>query len=133
MTHQPQEILEAARSIRPYLSELLNSQEAQTFDLKLAQLLAQSPQNPKDVSKYILKKLASDPKTQKWIKDFLKTKLPPEIKKSYQPPLSPKPLSISGVVKYACPFGDYIWYQRQVGEPIPNCPTHEVLLEQVQP
>ena len=133
MKHQLQEILEAARSIRPYLSELLNSQEAQTFDLELAELIAQAQQNPKDVTKYILKKLSSDPKTQKWTKEFLKTKLPPEIEKTYQPPLSPKPLPISGVVKYACLYGDYIWYQRQVGEPIPNCPTHKVLLEQVQP
>ncbi|MGK7918174.1 MAG: hypothetical protein AB4038_21990 [Prochloraceae cyanobacterium] len=132
MTYQPQEILEAARSIRPYLSELLDSDEAQKLDRELAELITQAQQNPTDISKHTLKKLSSNSKTRKWTLNFLKDKLPPEIEKGYQPiPGAPSP--VSGLIKYACPFGDYVWYQRQVGDTIPNCPTHNVPLEKVQP
>lgn len=134
MTYQPQEILEAARSIRPYLSELLDSEEAKTFDLELGELIAQAQQNPTDTSKHILKQLSSQSTTRKWTVEFLRDKLPPEIERSYQPIANPGTIStVSGLVKYACPFGDYVWYQRQVGETIPNCPTHKVPLEKVQP
>ncbi len=58
---------------------------------------------------------------------------PLEIEKAFQPPLSFNPSPVSKLLKYACPKGDYVWYKRQVGEPIPNCPTHNIPLEQVQP
>ena len=131
--YPPEEIVEAARSIRPYLAKLLNSEEAQIIDHQLSELLAQAQQYKKNVSQQILKLLSSQETTREWIKKFLKDKLPPEIEKAFQPTLSPNPSPISGLVKYACPKGDYVWYQRQTGEPIPNCPTHDVPLEQVQP
>jgi hypothetical protein len=132
MTYSPEEILEAARSIRPYLAQLLNSEEAQTMDEQLAELLAQVLQESTSASKQILKLLSSQKPTREWTKKFLQNKLPPEIEKAYQPTLSPNPSSpISGLIKYACPDGDYVWYQRQVGEPIPTCPTHKVTLEKV--
>lgn len=132
MKYSPEEILEAARSIRPYLAQLLNPEEAQTMDEQLAELLAQVPEESTNVSEQIIKLLSSQETTREWVKKFLEDKLLPEIEKAYQPTLSPHPSSpISGLVKYACPYGDYVWYQRQVGEPIPICPTHEVTLEKV--
>jgi len=41
------------------------------------------------------------------------------------PPGQPGP---SAAPKYECPHGDYTWYQRSVGTPVPNCPTHGVAL-----
>ena len=126
-----EDILEAARTIRPYLSELLKAEEAQVIDNQLAQLLAQKDQ--KKVDNLILEILCSQESTRQWIDQFLELKHSPEEKnKSYQP-IPGNPTPISGLIKYACPQGDYVWYQRQVGEPIPNCPTHKVLLQQVNP
>jgi len=124
-----EDILEAARAIRPYLSELLTAEEAKVIDERLAQLLAQKDQEK--IDNLILDILCSQEPTRQWVDQFLELKLPPEIEKLYQPPLSPNPSVVSGLIKYACPNGDYVWYQRQIGEPIPNCPTHNVTLEQV--
>lgn len=41
MAYSPEEIFEAARSIRPYLAQLLNPEAAQTMDEQLSELLAQ--------------------------------------------------------------------------------------------
>ena len=132
MTYSPEQILEAARSIRPYLAQLLNSEEAPKMDEQLAELLTQVPQESTSVSQQIIKLLSSQETTREWVKKFLEDKLIPEIEKAYQPALNPQPFSpISGLVKYACPHGDCDWYQRQVGEPIPTCPTHKVTLEKV--
>lgn len=132
MPYSPEEIFEAARSIRPYLAQLLNPEAAQTMDEQLSELLAQIQQEPTTVSQRILKLLSSQENTREWIKKFLQDKVLPEIEKSYQPTLSPNPTPVSGLIKYACPInGDYVWYQRQVGEPIPNCSTHKIPLEQV--
>ena len=133
--YPPEEIFEAASSIRPYLAQLLNPEEAQRMDEQLSELLAQVQQEPTNVSQQILKLLSSQEATREWSKKFLKDKLPPEIEKSYQPPLRPHPFPVSGLIKYICPYGDYVWYQTQVGEPIPNCPTpnHDLPLKQVQP
>jgi hypothetical protein len=132
MTYSSEEIFEAARSIRPYLAQLLNPEAAQITDQQLSELLAQIQQEPTNISKQILRLLSSQETTREWVKKFLQDKLLPEIEKAYQPTLSPNPSSpISGLIKYACPDGDYVWYQRQVGEPIPTCPTHKVTLEKV--
>lgn len=125
-----EDILEAARTIRSYLSELLKAEEAKVIDDQLAQLLAQKDQEK--VDNRILEILCSQETTRQWIDQFLEFKHPPEIEKAYQPTLSPNPSSpISGLIKYACLDGDYVWYQRQIGEPIPTCPTHKVTLEKV--
>ena len=131
MTYSPEQILEAARSIRPYLGQLLSFEEAQIMDEQLAELLAQIPQETTSASKQILKLLSSQETTREWIKYFLQNGVILETEKSYQPTLSPYPSPISGLIKYACPYGDCVWYQRQIGEPIPTCPTHKVTLEKV--
>lgn len=123
-----QDILEAARTIRLFLSELLSAEEAQIMDAQLAELLNQP--NQEKIENLILEILCSYDSTREWINQFLESNSPLSIiEKSYQPTLSPYPYMVSGLIKYACPQGDYIWYQRQVGEPIPNCPTHHIPLE----
>jgi hypothetical protein len=132
MAYSLEEIFEAARSIRPYLAQLLNPEAAQTMDEQLSELLAQIQPEPTTVSQRILKLLSSQETTREWIKKFLQDKVLPEIEKSYEPTLSPTPTPVSGLIKYACPYGDFVWYQRQVGEPIPNCRTHNLPLEPVR-
>ncbi len=123
-----EDILEAARAIRPYLPELLTAEQAKAIDHQLTQLLTQQDQTK--VDNLILDILCSQEPTRQWIDEFLELKLPPTLEKSYQP-IPGNLTPVSSVAKYTCPFGDYVWYQRQVGEPIPNCPTHEVPLEKV--
>ncbi|HAC65631.1 MAG TPA: hypothetical protein DCF68_19395 [Cyanothece sp. UBA12306] len=124
--YSPQEIIKAACSIRPYLSDLLNAEKVQTFDDQLADFIQQAKENQDAVSKRILKLLSSEPSTREWSQRFLNLE-EKERETSFQP-IPGNPSYISGLIKYRCPEGDYIWYQRQQGDPIPNCPTHHIKL-----
>lgn len=118
---EPKDVLEGARSIRPYLPELLGP-EAVQVDQKLANLLAEAKAE-KQVDKQILELLKSYNATRNWLAEFLS---PKQVSKGYQRlPGSSQAISAQ---KYVCPEGDYIWYQRSVGMPAPTCPTHGELL-----
>ncbi|MGK7876930.1 MAG: hypothetical protein AB4426_27665 [Xenococcaceae cyanobacterium] len=120
-------ILEGARSIRPYLPKLLNSPEAEAIDHQLAELLMQAQQGQSNIDNKLLEVLTSTEPTREFTVKFLN--LSPVERITYYYPIPGDPTPISGLVKYACTFGDYVWYQRQKGQPIPNCPTHNVPLE----
>ncbi|MEH2214063.1 hypothetical protein [Nostoc sp.] len=121
MTFEPDDILEAGRSIRPFLPELLGNDAVQV-DKQLAELLAQAKAG-QEVDKQILEILKSQPDTRNWIAEFLSEK---QVSKGFEP-LPGKGQAISAQ-KYICPQGDYVWYRRIVGATIPICPTHGVLL-----
>jgi len=44
--YDPEDILEAARTIRPYLSDLLDTESADPIDTQLAELLTQTDTPP---------------------------------------------------------------------------------------
>lgn len=118
---EPEDVLEGARSIRPYLPELLGAEAAQ-FDRKVAHLLAQAKAR-KQVDKQLLELLKSNDSTRNWLAEFLS---PPLVSKGYQP--LPGSGQMTSARKYICPEGDYVWYQRSIGIPTPTCPTHGELI-----
>lgn len=118
----PEELLECSRSIRPYLLELLGA-EAEAFDLQLADLLAQAKAG-ESVDTKILELLKSHPKTRNWAAEFL---APKQIPKGFE--RLPGSSDAVAAQKFVCPEGDYVWYRRSVGVPIPICPTHPELGE----
>jgi hypothetical protein len=114
---EPEAVLEGARCIRPYLPEFLGAAAAEC-DRQLADLLAQAQQG-QAVDGQILTLLKSHPKTWQWLKEFLAAKA---TGKGYEQ--LPGSSGAVSAQKYVCPQGDYVWYQRSAGIPIPTCPTH---------
>jgi hypothetical protein len=123
-----EDLLDAARSIRPFLGELLGP-ESRDVDDELAEYLARAQQGEK-VDNLILELLRKHTQTRVWAEEFLQTKCPPDLVRTYeQPPGSSEPVLAD---KYRCPEGDYIWHRRNVAIPVPQCPTHRVALQPVK-
>jgi len=123
----PEDVLECARSIRPFLPDLLGS-EAENFDRQLADLLALSKTRT-PVNTKILELLTSHPKTRQWAAEFLASQPTSKGANSRGYERLPGSSDAVSAPKYACPQGDYVWYRRSVGIPIPVCPTHPQLGE----
>lgn len=117
MKFKPEDVLEGARSIRPYLPDLLGAAAAEC-DRQIANLLAQAQQD-QSVNAQILTLLKSHPKTKQWLSEFLAAKA---SSKGYEQ--LPGSSGAVSTQKYVCPQGDYVWYQRSAGIPVPTCPTH---------
>lgn len=124
--YESNDILEAARTIRPFLSELVGIETAAAIDPQLADLLAQSSIE-QSVDNRILELLAEQDATREWLADFLKHKQQPEQLRTWSP--LPGQGSIVGAAKFVCPQGDYTWYRSRVGVECPLCPTHNLPLE----
>jgi hypothetical protein len=120
------DILDAARSIRPYLSELSGITDAEAIDQQLAELLAQANAE-QSVDNQILELLAKQDATREWALQFLKDKQQPEALRSFSP--LPGQPSIVSAAKFVCPQGDFTWYRPRVGVEPPLCPTHNLPLD----
>lgn len=122
MAFKPEDVLDCARSIRPFLQELLGDDAVQV-DSQLGELLAQAKAG-QQVHEQILELLKSYPDTYNWIAEFLSEE---QVSKGFEK-LAGQAQAISAQ-KYICPQGDdYIWYRRVIGATIPICPTHGVPL-----
>ncbi|MDZ8259935.1 hypothetical protein [Nostoc sp. ChiQUE01b] len=119
-------ILEAARSIRPYLSELLEDVKAKEIDQQIANLLAQASTG-QSVDNLILELLSSQDATREWLSKFLQDKQQPEHERTFSP--LPGHTSIVNAAKFVCPQCDYIWYRPRVGIEPPLCPKHNQPLD----
>ncbi|MEM0979124.1 MAG: hypothetical protein AAGH78_02515 [Cyanobacteria bacterium P01_H01_bin.58] len=112
-------LLEAAKSIRPFLPQLLNEQ-AQKVDQQLADFIIRY-QEGEQVENQIISLLASYDATRQWMREFLGVDAALARSKGYSPlPGIPK----IDAPRYACPEGDYIWHHIDSSDPIPTCPTH---------
>lgn len=119
--YESQDLLEAVKTIRPFLSQLLD-QEAQAVDSQLAALIARN-QAGESVDHLITELLTQYQDTRKWMKQFLQKRSNRDFC-----PLPGLPSEISAP-KYTCPVGDdYTWYRLDISDPIPLCPTHQVQL-----
>lgn len=128
-------VLEAARQIRPFLTELVGSDAAGPLDDQIADLLG-TAQADQDAVARLRALLRSDEATREFLDEVLDDA--PEYRpQRWQPrptrrgifealPGNPLPMHAG---KYACPAGnDYTWYRPAVGYVIPACPTHHVAL-----
>ena len=120
-------ILEAARSIRPYLSELVGDHDAELIDAELAELLAAAEDEPPDTA-LLLDRLGSAPATAEWTATFLEGGYPPAVagffvRTDRVGELPGHGEAPTGARKYVCPEGDFVWWRRGA-EPLRRCPTH---------
>lgn len=112
-------ILEAAKSIRQFLPDLLGEQ-APEVDHQLADLLNRH-QAGEPMENQVTNLLASHPPTREWMYNFLAADAVQTRSLGYNPlPGIPK----IDAPRYVCPQGDYIWHHIDSSDPIPACPTH---------
>jgi hypothetical protein len=116
-----EEILEAARTIRVFLPDLLDAETAQTCDRQLSDLL-NSNDEAGEVAPQILEVLTAHDEIKVWLANF-----PGEVQKGMSP-LAGEGSPISAD-KFVCPIGnDCTWKQRTSAQQPPLCPTHQVPL-----
>jgi hypothetical protein len=125
-----EQVLEAARAIRPFLAELVGS-DADRVDRELAALLARSHDDEDgDVERLILGCLMRSPATHDWAARFL-TDQGRDGAGGRQRGYSPvggdgEPVAAP---RFACPEGDTVWYRHSVGQQPPICTTHGLALQ----
>jgi len=122
-----EEVLDVARSIRPYLPSLVGDRAAE-IDAKLRPLLQQAS-GGQDVEEEILIILRSTPETHNWAAGMLGDEdgLPPELQATRTAKFAGLPGKGEPVdaVRYVCPVDRaYAWWQTFVGDPVPDCPDH---------
>lgn len=126
-------IVEVARTIRPFLAELVGPQEAPELDERIAGVLNDEPGG--DAASKLRFLLEGTEATSAFTAEVLGDApdfRPPRFQVltyrdpgSQPPPGNPQPVYAG---KFACPRGDYVWFRPSVGTPIPACPTHHLAL-----
>ena len=124
--YESSDILEAACSIRPYLSELLEDVKAKEIDQQIVNLLAQASTG-QSVHNLILELLSSQDATRERLSEFLQDKQQPEHQRTFSS--LPGHTPFVDAAKFICPLGDYTWYRPRVGIEPPHCPTHDQPLD----
>lgn len=123
---QSRDLLDCARSIRPFLADLLGA-DADNVDRALADLLAQA-RTGQQVEKQIEDLLDSHESTRTWMVRYLeRRKAGLRFGVYEQVPGDGDPSPVEALL-YTCPEDDYLWPRRASGQKIPRCPTHNVRL-----
>jgi hypothetical protein len=122
------QIRDAARALRGDLPAL-GLPQADALDHSLSDLLAAGEAGA-DVDDELIELMRTDPRTRAYVELFLRFGSPPdpeyvEVRGISPLPGDPGPIPLA---KYRCPMGDYDWYRRAAGQPVPSCPTHDVPL-----
>ncbi|MFJ3772875.1 hypothetical protein ACIPX0_14385 [Streptomyces sp. NPDC090075] len=130
-------VLEAARAIRPYLPGLFPHapHRAARLDGELARLL--DPGAAAGAAESVLRALEGNAITKVWSAQFLEFGVPPEFvgsgtRGSTVPVPAGNGEALRPGPKYVCPAnGDVVWWRRHVGQEVPRCGTHGLLLVKV--
>jgi len=123
-------ILELARTIRPYLDELLADQpniDADKVDHDLAGLVAAAQRGDR-VNERILALLEEPPEVHDWAAAFLQYGYPPELAALFDRSIQSMPGYGEALLppKFSCPHGDFVFYRRNVNQQVPRCRTHHI-------
>jgi len=115
-------ILDAGRAIRPFLGDLV-PERWRELDAALAAALAEAPDFER-----VLALLTAERATAAWTVAFVAEGAPPsaDAVRGYEPLLGVG--SPIRAPRFRCRYGDYLWYRRSAGLPIPQCPTHGIPL-----
>ncbi|MFG1815494.1 hypothetical protein ACGFIF_17120 [Kribbella sp. NPDC049174] len=126
-------VLEAARAMRPYMTQLVGPTLGRDLDRQIA-ILLNSDVKEDERARALVSLMRSNETTEDFLTEVLADA------PDYRPPsLQPAELLRGGadyralagdtepvlhVGKYICVSGDYVWYRPAVGTRIPACPTH---------
>jgi hypothetical protein len=118
-------VVQAARAIRPYLTELIDSEEAAAvLDRRLVELLADA-QAGMQVGMDLLLVLGERDATREWVAEYLGDEPLPERYRGWGPPGDVGAISTR---RWVCPHQDYDWYAPAMDERRRRCPAHGVEL-----
>jgi hypothetical protein len=124
------DIVQAARDIQPYLSELLSIPDANTLREQLAASLAEESGTALPEKLWVL--LTAMPTTEAWVRRYLESResiaaILPQVRTYH--PLSGREEAIASP-RYRCPVASCqrTWYRPDVTAVIPHCPIHNVLM-----
>jgi hypothetical protein len=123
MHESSERILDAGRAIRPFLDDLV-PERARELDAALAEALVE----PEPVDR-VLALVTADPETAAWTVAFVSEGQPPGEGSDRAYERLPGHGSPTIAPRFQCPRGDYLWYRRSAGLPVPTCPTHGLPLE----
>jgi len=125
-------ILAACRALRGDLPQLAVA-GAEELDRRLAELLA-AAESGERVEDDLLELARTHPRTRLYTEYFLEHGAPPSPERLRVRGYSPLPGEITPIPlrRFVCPRGDYDWYQRAAGEPVPQCPSHGIPLERAE-
>jgi hypothetical protein len=126
-------VVQAARQIRPYLTELVGPQAAPALDTRIASLL-EAARGGEDAAGSLRSLLQGDEATSEFLAEVLDDE--PEYRPAkWQPHTVRRGIADLGgdllpmhAGKYSCPRSDYTWYRPDVGVAVPECPTHHIVL-----
>lgn len=116
-----EDLLIAAKTVRGYLEELLGADAAGRMDQLLESLLIRAAQGD-DVDEELAAAFSADATLRSFAAAVL-------ADPAHRPP-GVRGVRLSGdgeivdIDRFHCPEGDVIWYRFEVGEEIPDCPTH---------
>jgi hypothetical protein len=125
-------IRDAARALRGDLAAL-ELPRANELDRAVADLLAAGKAGA-DIDDDLLELLREDPRTRAYTEFFVRFGSPPspehvKVRGGSTLPGDAGPIPLA---RYSCPMGDYDWYRRAAGQPLPHCPTHDVPLKRAE-
>jgi hypothetical protein len=119
-----EDLLDVARTIRPYLEELVGA-EAAFYDQEIARLLAAAHAGA-DVDERLTVVLSRSTATHAWAAKTLEDELhrPPHLQPVRELGFEhlPGKESPTATDKYCCPERDFVWWRRSVAKPVPPCP-----------
>ena len=132
-------LLDAARSIRPYLVDLVGDR-ALDVDRRIVLLLIRADAGH-DVDEDLLGVLTETPATQEWAASVIENDrhLPPDLQHLQERDAVGPPLAYRAVPnpygepvdaeRYTCPVDrNYVWWRRHVGQEVRQCPDHPSVL-----
>ncbi|EKU96550.1 hypothetical protein Lepto7375DRAFT_0012 [Leptolyngbya sp. PCC 7375] len=130
--YTPEELLEAAKSVRQFLPQMLDQQKAQKLDRQLSLLIGQY-QAGESSDEDIAELLESDETISTWIEKYLSAKIFQDRGSMHGIWENLPGLPIVSAPRYICPYDDYIWHHIDGSDPIPHCPTHDCPLRRDEP
>ncbi|MGX7671261.1 hypothetical protein [Plantactinospora sp. DSM 117369] len=126
-----EDVLDVARTIRPYLEQLVGA-DAPEYDRRIAELLG-SAQGGRDADDELMSLLSGSAELHAWAAQVLADEwhrppdLQPVSERTYDALPTPEPTTVSAR-KFRCPQGDYVWWRRFVDRDPPRCPSHDTAL-----
>ncbi|MEV7969440.1 hypothetical protein AB0O34_26165 [Sphaerisporangium sp. NPDC088356] len=128
MTENREELwARAAHAVRPYLNDLLSTEDAESVGRRLALLLVRG--HDRAVADDIKALFDTFPELRDWVADFLESGPPPDPgrdrdrQERHLPYLPPPGYGMAlQPPKYRCPNDGYVWYQRSASIDPPRCP-----------
>ena len=124
-----EDVLRAARSLRPYLSEIMPSSRASSLGDDIDHFLERAKDGEK-IDNMLLERMAQEDELRAWLKEALLEEEPRGVIKASRNSALAGDVDSVPALHFVCPIEgcDFTWHLRRVGQPVPPCVVHKVAL-----